>query len=327
MARDHHVNAGIELIENWTDFTSEPRAAVRVAGFVLLPALMKQHHDGVRALGFEHGNQRIDRRGFTRKAQPLDPARRHQIAGALQGQPDQPDPHALAAAAESADRIARKQCLPAFGQCAGGEELELCAGELLNLARFARRQLRAAAALHPQQLIAAAIKFVIAHRIEIQPDAVEDADGRLVQIDRRGELRGADQITRRYGQVMRILRAQAVNRAGQKGRTASRHPHRPARSIRGLDRLARRFKTAVKIIDRDDPDRHRHRGLGRLHAARCHTSGNQWEQAEGNYLNESRSARSKADHAAVLAEPGGAASTRVLTLQYSFLKMSPGHYI
>ena len=308
VARDHHIDARIERIEDRADFPGEARTAVGVVGIILLTALMDQHHDRVCTLGLEQRNQRVDRRGFTRKAQPLYPVRRDQIGGALQGQPDDAHPHGAAAAAEGPDRVGREQRLAALGDRAGGEELEPRSAEFLDLAGLARRQLRAAAALHPQQFITPTVEFVIANRVEIEPDAVGDPDRRFIEIDRRGQLRGADQIARRYRQVVAIFDPQAIDRAGQIGRAAGRNPHDAAKPIGSRNRLARRLERAVKIVDRQDSDRHRSRGGGRFDRARRHAGGHQREQQCRKEVSESRSAEGKSGHAPFLAEPGHAAS-------------------
>ena len=137
---------------------------------------MDQHHDRVGAFGLEHRDQRVDGFGFARKRQPLDPVWGDEVGGAFEGQPDDPDPHGIAPAAEGADGIGREQCLAALGNGAGGEELELRAAKLFDLAGFARGQLRAAAALHPQQFVPPAVKFMIADCVEIEPDPVGDPD-------------------------------------------------------------------------------------------------------------------------------------------------------
>ena len=54
----------------------------------------------------------------------------------------------------------------------GGEVAEARPGERLDRTRVAAGKLRAAARLHPLQLVAASVEFVIADRIEFEPEQV-----------------------------------------------------------------------------------------------------------------------------------------------------------
>ena len=90
----------------------------------------------------------------------------------------------------------------------------------------------AAAILHAQQLGPAAIEFVIADRVEIEPDQVHRQDGRLVEEAGRDERRGADQVAGRDGETVGMAGAQAAAspKRNRRRRRPARGPRfRPAR--------------------------------------------------------------------------------------------------
>ena len=85
------------------------------------------------------------------------------------------------------------------------KEAEAGALELFDLAGFARSMLGAAAVLLAQKFVDAGIEFVVARRIEFEPDHVHRGDRRLVEKQRRGDWRATDQVARRNGQVIGVF--------------------------------------------------------------------------------------------------------------------------
>ena len=124
--------------------------------------------------------------------------------------------------------------------------------ERLDLAGLARGVLNAPARLLAQQLVGPRIELVIAHRVEIEADAVHRLDRRFVEIERRDQRRSADHVTRRDGQMVRILGADRVDRAGQICRAPGRNRDDRPIGQRRRDRLLRHLQRAVEIVDRDD---------------------------------------------------------------------------
>ncbi len=113
----------------------------------------------------------------------------------------------------------------------------------------------ATAALHAQQLGAAFVELVVAHRVEVETEAIHGLDGAFVMEQRRDERARADQVTGRHHDVVRVLRLEL--------RDVAREHIDTARRRRGRER-ARRLQVAVEVVERDhlDGGRRRLRGAG-----------------------------------------------------------------
>ena len=282
VARGDHVDARVEPVEDRQDRPAQRLATLRVRRAGGPPALVDQHHDRVRALRLERGDARVDRVGLVGESDPANPVGRDQAGGRGQRRPDQPDRNLAPPLAEAAQRGSRKQRRPVGAQCVGGEERELRTAERLDLAGLARGVLDAPARLLAQQLVGPRIELVIAHRVEIEADAVHRLDRRFVEIERRDQRRSADHVARRDGQMVRILGADRVDRAGQICRPARRDRDDRPIGQRRRDRLLRHLQRAVEIVDRDDPDLDRRATPAPCHRCRAasHGQGKQRNEAE-----------------------------------------------
>ncbi len=125
------------------------------------------------------------------KAQPAHTVGRNQAGGFTQGQADDADGDFGRAAAETLEPGRGEQAGAVCAQGAGGEILEQRPGELFDLARFAGGEFAQPPACLRSNSSVPLSNSWLPTALELQPDPVEHADRRLVEIDRGGELRGA----------------------------------------------------------------------------------------------------------------------------------------
>ena len=256
MAREDQIHARIDLLENVDQRPGDPAAAFVVEADIGVQALMDRDHDRIRALFFQQRHGAVDRRRLVAEGQPVDPAGRHQRGGFLQRQADHADLYLARGGLERLDSIGGEQRAAILHRDVRGEEGEVRAGKIgLDRARIAQGQLLAAAILHALEFAPALVEFVVADRVEIQPDAVHRADRRLVEEQRGDQRARPDQVAGCDHHRVFVLRAHRIDRSGQPGRAAGLRLA-PVAQLHGPgDRL----QIAVEIVEPDDADGH---GLG-----------------------------------------------------------------
>src|SRR5471030_1514730 len=135
----------------------------------------------------------------------------------------------------------------------GGQVAELSAAESgLQLAGLFRSRRRAAALLLAQQLLPAAVKFVVADRADTQAEAVHRAYRRLVGPHRRYRRTAADQIAGADQQQLRVFLAPRLQRRAQRLDAAGDDDVFPLVAV-GVSEVAR-LQIAVEVVDGDEVD-------------------------------------------------------------------------
>ena len=223
MAGNDQVDPRIDAFQYVDQRPGHAGAAFVVIADLGVESLVDRDDNRVHILRFEFGDRTIDRLGLVAEGQAGDPARRYQRRRFLERQPDHPDRNFALAFAEGADAVGGKQRRAVGHDHIGGEEREIGACILLDRARFAHGVLLAAAFVDALELAPTAVEFVIAHRVEIEPEPVHRADRRLVEEDRGHQRTAADQIARRDHQRMFVLGARLGHRTGEIGGPGGEH--------------------------------------------------------------------------------------------------------
>ncbi|SOZ12494.1 protein of unknown function [Cupriavidus taiwanensis] len=262
---DHDIHGGIELVDDRHDGAVQSRAALvvhRARGG--RSAFMQQHHDRIDVLLAQFRNQLIDRIRLGLERQACGARGRHHRRRVLQRHADK----GHLGPVEGLDLVCRQQRLAGrLVDDIGGQVLELRPGVRAvghacvhadNAAPAVGRPRKAPAILQPQQLIAALVELMIAHRRDLQAHLAQHIDGRLLMERPGNQRRSADHVAGSHHHVIRILRLQALDQRGQVSGTARRNPC--ASRVGGIlhhDAAARRFQVTVEIIEPDDLDRYR----------------------------------------------------------------------
>ncbi len=208
---------------------------------------MDQQDDRVGALALELRDQRIGARRLLREAQALHSGRGDEVARVLQRHSDE-------AKSDRAEALG-----PGRGENRGAVRLQNIGGQVAERRAAKRpdrtgraaRELRASAILHPLELVGPAVEFVIADRIELQPEQIHRGDGRLVEVIGGDQRRGADGIARRNGDRIRMAGAQLRQRARQVRNSAGLDLAFAAVRLGHLDRRGR-FQIAVEVVEGED---------------------------------------------------------------------------
>jgi hypothetical protein len=236
------MTASIETSIRSTMSTMGPLMPVQLlAGEVrghLLAALVQQHDDGLDVAPLQLAGVAVGRLGLVEEAQPADALGADDPGGVLQGHADEADPDAL----HLLDDVRRQQGPPGLRDHVGGEVREV--GALVGVSGLAAVDRVAPAPLDAQQLVGPLVELVVADGRDVELDGVERFDGRLVVEERRDQRRRADEVARRDGQAVGLLRAQGSEVPGEVGHAAGR---------RAVDRAAGaggRLEVAVEVVDR-----------------------------------------------------------------------------
>ena len=266
MAADHDIHISAGLIQYRKDVARQARAGlvVQCAGGGL-SALMNQHHDRIHAFALEFGSAGVDDRRLLEEGQADDTARADCGWRVLQGQTDESDPDD----AEVLDEGRRQQRRAGLiGRNVCGQPFELCARKRVVLQAgvcSGRATGKAAAVLEAKQFSFSGIELVVADRGDLQPERVEHIHGGFVVQHRRGEGGGADQIASTDNDVVGVLGLEGLDHRSEIGRTAD-----VDLGSGGIARIrnrdlptvgrSRRLDVSVKVVQRDQLDRHRDRG-------------------------------------------------------------------
>ena len=273
VARDDEVDPRIELGEDIPQVACHRTAAGVAVARLGHESLVDRHHHRVGAFSQHLGNQRIDRFRLVLEGQPLDPAGRDDLGGALQGQADHPDRDRALAGAEALDAVAGEQRGAVLLAHIGGE-YRVCRTLVARFhrTRFAQGEFFAPAFAQALQFAPAAVELVIAHAGEIEVDAVHHPHGRLVEEQRGGQRAGADEIARADRHVVGVLLADLLDCGSEPRGTAGIDLLLPALPVFEQDRPLDRLEVAVKVVEADDTHRGRRggslgdRGAGGEHA-------------------------------------------------------------
>src|SRR3954470_4328049 len=104
------------------------------------------------------------------------------MIGAFQGHADEADGDGTGRGLEALQPYRWKDGRSVGLNDIGRKIAEMRAAERLDRARGPRLELRATARRHSLQLVGAAVEFVIADRVELEPQQVHRVDGRLIEI-------------------------------------------------------------------------------------------------------------------------------------------------
>ncbi len=147
------------------------------------------------------------------------------------------------------------------------EIAEARAGEWLEGARGAPRELGAAARLHPLQFVSAAVELMVADRANLEPEQIHRVDRRFVEIIGGDQRRGADRISRRDGDGAGMPHPKPGQCRREMRRSAGRDSVLGAVGLGDFDRVGR-LQIAVEIVEGEDL--HLDRGAAREWSRRCH---------------------------------------------------------
>jgi hypothetical protein len=177
------VDAGVQPVEDRLDIAHQIIAAIGIGRALGLAAFVDQHDDGVRPCALSCGTAALIVSASSANVTPPSGLTRSTVPFSVR-----PITPIVTLRLPSPKLLSpwRKQRIAAgiLGACR--EVAECGAGERFELAGLLGRELLAAPVLHPPQFAGAAIEFVVAHRVEIDADAIHHADGRLVEIERGG---------------------------------------------------------------------------------------------------------------------------------------------
>jgi hypothetical protein len=107
----------------------------------------------------------------------------------------------------------------------------------------------ATAVLHAQQLVLTFVEFVVAHRVEVEPEQVHRLDRRLVVEERGIERAAADQVASRHHHAVRRLVAQAAHESRHVIDPARRHRQARARRRAAIDAVDVAAQAEVGAVD------------------------------------------------------------------------------
>ena len=197
VARNHHVDAGIEALQNRHDVAAQAGAAGFQNACGGAAAFVQRQHDDVGTVGAQLLGLGVGGIGLVGKAQAGHTRRCHHARRAGQRHADKANGDAHAALGKALSAGGRQQRFSILALHVGRQKAKARAGKrLADLAGYARGELLAAAMLQAQQLAPAPVKFVVADGVEVDGDVVHYLDRRLVQKQRRHHRRRADQIAR-----------------------------------------------------------------------------------------------------------------------------------
>ena len=231
------------------DRPADPVAVVDAERRRLGAALVQQHHDRLHAAAAQLARVAVGGVGLVEEVEPGHAGGRHDVGRPLERHADEADLDP----AEALDLVGPEERPPGvLVDHVGGQEAEVGAREAGAVEAAVGGV--AAAALHALELRGALVELVVAHRVEVEPDAVHRLDRRLVVEERRQQRRGADQVAGRDDQRVAVLALLLAQVRGQELRPARGHRRGAGRR---RDRAGRgRLEMAVEVVQAEQLDLH-----------------------------------------------------------------------